>query len=96
MGILKAIMPDGTEEEREIGRHTLYHFGLAALRDKRWVLVSVHREFTTADTKRRRLSRVYSADKGQSPVERLKVVPILAENENHSQSSTKLNESAVS
>ena len=99
MGILKAILPDGTEVEREISRHTSYNYGLAAFRDGRWVLISVHREERTAKHKRDRLAGFYAPDKGFCAHECLKVVPIVRdfakEKDNHAQTSTMVNHPAV-
>lgn len=99
MGILRAILPDGTEVEREISRHTLYRHGLAAFRDGRWVLISVHREEKTAEYKRKRLAGFYVPDKEFCARESLKVIPIVRDSSDmeidHVQSSTMVSHSAV-
>lgn len=98
MGILRALLPDGTFVEREIHQHTLYGWGLAVNREGRWVLVSVHRKEATARIKAQRLARSLESDTPKWARKSVKVVPLLPivhdsdlEDENHPQTSTKVN-----
>lgn len=99
MGILKAVLPDGTEVEREISRHTSYHYGLAAFRSGRWVLISVHQREETAKHKRKRLAGFLAPDKGFCARECLKVIPIVRDSPEgmvkHAQASTMVNHPVV-
>jgi len=98
MGILRALLPDGSTVEREIHRHTLYRWGLSVHRDGRWILVSVHRKEATARIKAQRLGRSLESDTPKWARKSVKVVPLIPivhdsdlEDENHSQSSTRVN-----
>ena len=77
MGVLKALLPDGTTVEREICRHTVYNHGLAVLRMGRWVLVSVHRKKETAQVKGRRLALSLKLDEAFCSETCVKVVPLV-------------------
>lgn len=102
MGILRALLPDGSTVEREIHQHTVYRWGLAVDRDGRWVLVSVHRKEATARIKAERLARSLESDTPKWARKSVKVVPLIPivhdqdhEHENHSQSSTRVNRPVV-
>ena len=102
MGTLRALLPDGTFVEREIHRHTVYEWGLAVHREGRWILVSVHRKEATARIKAKRLARSLESDTPAWARKSVKVVPLLPivhdsdhEDENHAQSSTRVNGPAV-
>jgi len=95
MGTLRATLPDGELAEKRISRHTVYRYGLAAMRGDEWSLVSVHRTAKAASRARARLAGCFKHD---GMLERLKVidvVPVLdQENDHHPQVSTRLNRAA--